>query len=290
MPRDDEMTLDARKTSDHTGVFDGVIRRASRFTREQHGWVPYLRFAPDGKTLAAADHHGGRVQLWDVDALTHRDVHVGDLDIADLAFAADGGALYVVGSDALLHVIDLRGGATRALAGNTAPIERIAVSARGDVITAGADRTVRLWQIARGTSTVGHAHAEVIGALAFAPDGVHFASGDDSGQVLLWSLPELSTEGGTLLRGNVLDLAYDASGDHLGVATTSGAFLVDAHSGANRALRDRGAYAQLAFSRDGLRIAAAGVDATSEWPDDLPRDEAGLRAWLAAAAAARFAR
>jgi eukaryotic-like serine/threonine-protein kinase len=51
-----------------------------------------------------------------------------------------------------------------------------------------ADRTVRLWQIDRGTCQVLRGHTDAIFAAAFHPDGTRLATGGRDGAILLWDL------------------------------------------------------------------------------------------------------
>jgi WD40 repeat protein len=117
----------------------------------------------------------------------------------------------------------------------------------GAVAATSEDGTVCIADLAGAPARVLDEHdAEVI-ALAASPDGRRLATADRLGRLRLWDLA--SGESRTL------DLSQHLAGS-------------------------------LAFSRDGTRVLAAIDDGTvRSWPDDLPADEAALRAWIARALA-----
>lgn len=73
-----------------------------------------------------------------------------DLDgIRDLVPSADGRWLYAAGMNHRVQVFDVAGeGVARELAGHSAPVHRLALTARGGaLISAGGDRRVKLWKL-----------------------------------------------------------------------------------------------------------------------------------------------
>jgi WD40 repeat protein len=114
----------------------------------------------------------------------------------------------------------------------------------GRLASGSADETVRIWTVATGESRVLGSHLGAVQYVTFSPDGKSLASASRDGTVRLWD---------------------DATGEVC-------------------ALRGHGASVeQVEFSPDGQLLVSAGLDGTVRlWRDDLPRDPAGLAAWLEA--------
>jgi WD40 repeat protein len=132
-------TLLASGAADSTTRLWDLATGAERFRWKHRAWIQGVKFAPDGKTVAAAA--GRTVKLWDVATGRERASlgggHRGT--ICTLAYSPDGRILGTVSKDGSVRFWDL---------------------------TTGRDRAFR-WKI-------GDVHA-----LAFAPDGLTAAAGGD---------------------------------------------------------------------------------------------------------------
>ena len=108
----------------------------------------------------------------------------------------------------------------------------------------------------------------VIGSVAYDPNGVYVASGDDKGQILIWDLESLQLlyepiEMGDSNSINGMDFSPD--GTQLGIAATDGtAKVLDVESGQIIYTLEghESAVNDIDFSPDGKLIATAGADAT----------------------------
>lgn len=140
-----------------------------------------LTFAPDGRTLAAADQDGF-VRLLDIERRQERGQLPGPgLQFLAIAFSPDGTMLATGSRQGAVRLWDLATGAERGAAGGHDGMVRcLAFSADGAALASGgADHTVRLWDVASGTErAVGNGHTEWVNALAFAPDGRTLALGE----------------------------------------------------------------------------------------------------------------
>jgi WD40 repeat protein len=249
------------------------MRRSARHARDASSWFAPLVFSPDGSRLAGAGTSGGAIAIWTLATGARLDIAGGAGDVEQLAFSADGQTLYAAGSDGRLRAIAVPGGAERAVQLPDA-LEAVVVGPTG-AITASVDQRVRTGdRVLFGFGDV---------ATALALDGGWLASGAQDGALRLDALATgetLAVEGG---RGAILTLAF--GGGRL-VAGDAGGAVVAYDLGARRGrvlATHRNAVGSVAISPDGTHVAAASEDGVvREWVEAVPRDEAGLRAWLAA--------
>jgi WD40 repeat protein len=167
-------------------------------------WQLTLTFSPDGKSLAAGGCDGkwrifevpSGKKLVEAEALAPppagnkepRDANV----VTALAFAPDGKSLAIGGFDGQVYQFQSDGKFIRAIPGHTAGVAGLAFHPTGTLlVSAGKDRTVRLWNPANGQAIKtleGHT-AWVQGAVFFGK-GTHLASVSADRTVKLWDLTE----------------------------------------------------------------------------------------------------
>jgi RNA polymerase sigma factor (sigma-70 family) len=166
-----------------------VSTREILFTLKTKHSVRCVAFAPDGKTLATAEHDG-RCRLRDAssgDVVFTLQGHKGQNDA--VAFSADGATLATAGWDGAIKIWDTRtGGEIRALKGHRAQVFDVAFGADGTLASGGADATVRIWPGATDKSALTLAgHRSVVHWVAFAPDGNVLATASWDMTVKLWA-------------------------------------------------------------------------------------------------------
>ncbi|TDB83607.1 hypothetical protein E1264_27760 [Actinomadura sp. KC216] len=180
-----------------TGGDDGTIRiwqdRRLAATLEGHTQgVRSIAFAPDGRTLAAADHSGA-VIWWDLAA--RRPVATlkrGRPLVGDVAFSPDGRTLVTGGDDRALTFWDL--GARRPVArvtGHAGDVEEIDFSPDGRLLASGGgDGRVLLWDArSRRRTGVLAGHTAEIRAIEFGASGDRLASASLDRSVVVWDVP-----------------------------------------------------------------------------------------------------
>ncbi|MFF8833365.1 helix-turn-helix domain-containing protein [Streptomyces sp. NPDC015131] len=166
------------------------------------GRVRALAFAPDGRMLAATSTDGP-VRLWDTSAPRAPAAVLPAVTAGAraVAFAPRGRTLAVAGGDGTVRVWDVSGvgtGPARAaaparpvasFAGHTGRVNTLAYAPDGRaLVSAGADRTVRLWDTSGGPAAVLKGHTDEVLGASFAPDGRTVVTGGVDRTVRLWDV------------------------------------------------------------------------------------------------------
>ncbi len=236
-----------------------------------------VALSADGR-LAATSGDDRIVRVWEVE--TGRVVHTFAAESASarVAFRPDGRQLASAHDDGGIRLWDLRAGALeRTLTGHGKAVWGLAYRPDGKVLaSASHDGTVRLWDPAGGKPLRSiRAHDGRALAVAFSPDGRRLASGGADKKAKVWD-PETGRGVLTLAghAGDVLGVAFRPDGKVLATCTADVPRTITREPGeikiwdlaggqARATLRAHsGAVTSVAFSPDGLRLAASGSDGT----------------------------
>ena len=191
------------------------------------GRIERMAFGPDGAVLAAVER-GQPLQLWrGIDTGVPVETPLRDYqgNVQTLAFSSDKAKPYLAaaGTDQIIRIwnIALTDPTSVHLTGHTETIRAMAFSPDGNtMVSAGADGTVRAWNVENQTSEILTDLDGPVHAVAFSPDGRLLITGGEDTIVRVWAAE------GTLLielpghRGPVHTVAVSPDGETL--ATGSG--------------------------------------------------------------------
>jgi WD40 repeat protein len=232
---------------------------------QQAGEVTALAFSPNGNYLVTTGRRNGYV--WDTHTWTQLHMLVGhEAAIDTVAFAPDGRV--VTGSiDSSGRIWDPATGASLfTLSGqHQQKVLAVAVSPdNGQIATASADDTVRLWNAPLGSiPRVLGGHTDAVTGVSYSPDGSLLLTQSADGTARLWNTHVTALRTLGLQQGAISAVAYDSTGKLVLSAGADGtAKLWHTNGSLSQTLAQGGKITDASFS--GPDVLTAGEDGTAK--------------------------
>jgi WD40 repeat protein len=251
---------------------DAEVQGIAPFLRACRGTAPEcprgrydaVAFSPDGGELAAVAHGTG-VELYDVASAAFLRRALDAVDLSAIGYTR-GGRLVVGRSDGRVELLD-GDGTTTEIARHSGPVQRLYGVAGGRVVSVGEDNTLRLHDVAAGTTAI-LAKCDRYSQLALAPHAVTHDGTKVACAVAHQGLVRFDVVSGET---RPIDRSDDAHRTRLVmshdgaivayVTLTGTVALYDFRSGAHTEIvADNSRVSTLAFSSDGRRIALGRLD------------------------------
>jgi WD40 repeat protein len=249
-----------------------------------------LAFSPDGSQVVAGSRDS-KVQFWDVKAARVRQtVQLPGNGVDALAFSPDGERVAAalgnsnpgLSKDGGVCLLDARSGELlRTLPGHTDGVLAVRFAPDGRrLVSAGFDRTVRVWDAGTGALLAVLAdHDDTVAAVAFSKDSRLFATASHDRTVRLWDAHTLRPLD-VLPHGSIVyAVAFSPDGTRLAAGCEDNTIrlwdVATRHEVAE--LRGHKAYVHaLAFAPDGTRLASASGDfSVRVWDSLSPQQRSG---------------
>ena len=260
-------------------LWDVQTGRLVRTLRGHTDWVLEVAFSRTG--LLASASRDRTIRLWNTQGQHLRTLRGHTDFVTSVAFASTGELVSGSRDGTVRSWNPETGSGLRVFRGHTGHVHQVAVSVNGMLASPSADQTVRLWDLHTGQplGTLDE-NMDVVRVAAFSSDGLRLASGDESGEVVLWSWRgEYNLEVLTNLRTVITDFTYEDTFVEQEEAVTALAFSPDGESltsgGYNRTINSRTittgqsrrpitghtlSVTSVAFSSDGRLLASSSVD------------------------------
>jgi WD40 repeat protein len=154
----------------------------------QGSGIVVARFDTTGRRIVYADYTHGAITVQDLQ--TGRSIRLdgGAKPVWDVSVAPDGQHVAAATANGKLYIwrLDRPWTPERVLAGHHGSINSVSYSPNGTIVTAGADRTARIWNPAKGTPIILRGHTDEVVGAAFTPNGARVLTASDDGTLRVW--------------------------------------------------------------------------------------------------------
>ncbi|MGE0279290.1 MAG: c-type cytochrome [Rhizobiaceae bacterium] len=229
--------------------------------RGHGGPVRALAIAPDGKSAISGSFDTSAIRWSLTRNAAEQVMRFHESAVNAVAFLPDG-RIVTGGEDSQLAI--WTAGKVQpdlVLKGHKAPVAGLAISPDGKTIASASwDHTIRLWPVAGGEPRVLEGHSQSVNGVAFAPDGSFLASAGYDATLRIWPLsgdaPATIRNAPAPLNSVVVapdgEIAAGGANGHVFIYSPKGELISDIEAAPVPVIA-------AAMSRDGARIAAAGI-------------------------------
>ena len=234
------------------------------------GPISAVAIAPDNVTLAVAGADKS-LSIWNAGKEVRKFPSLPS-PAQSIAFSTNGATIAVGRADTAVQLLTIAESKDKKekekekiLAGHTGPITALTYNSKGDLlISASADKTVRLWNAVDGAAKGQFNHAGPIAALALSKDGTRIAVGGADKTISMWTLADSKPAGTITSPAEVRGLSISPDGLKVAAAGNDGKMRIYGIDGKlQETFVHDGPATGIAFLPDGKRLISSSADKTA---------------------------
>ena len=261
-----------------------TISAQEKHTSFRHGSsIRTVAYSPVNSSVVASAGDSGTIKLWDLRNGTATTLGQHTDTVNSIAFSPDGRFLASGGDDYVFKLWDVRRKqhiATRDhVTGRTlSQVKAVTFSPNGEMIATGG-RHAKLWNARTHNEIFTFTHDEWVWAVAFSTDGKLLATGDDNGQVNVWSLQNHRTVAQLQADSNAVYAVQFSPDDQIlaGAGYEGNVKLWKVQNWKSHGmLTSNGTVSEISFSPDSSTLAATGYESVNLWTVDIGENIATL--------------
>ncbi len=224
--------------------------------RKHTDWIYAVRFSPDGVLLATADRSNG-LFVWEAEtAREYLDLRGHTAAVTDVDWRDDSNVLASASLDGTIRLWEMNNGNQIARANAHGDgVNAIAYTHDGRLVTAGQDRTAKLWDPGLKPLKTFPAFGEPALRVTFTHDGQRVVAGDWSGEVRMWEAADAKEVAHLPANPPTIAMRIAASEQELQAARDAAAAAVAALAAVEQQVKDAG-------SKNAAAVEAAETSAT----------------------------
>ena len=180
--------------------------------RKHTEWIYAIEFSPDGVLLATADRNGG-LFVWETEtAREYLDLRGHGGAVTSVSWRLDSNVLASAGEDGSVRLWEMeKGGQIKSWTAHGGGTLSVRFAKDGRLITAGRDRTVKIWDGEGNQLQAFEPHGDLALEAVLTHDGSRAIGGDWNGEIRMWNVADATLLATLAMNPSTLEMAAHAA-------------------------------------------------------------------------------